>query len=912
MKRTMIKKTVLVTSIVGVLLGAVSCISFKMKDMTTANVSGEATKRKPANDYTLSPAVMSFLQTDPFSKDGYDHNIDGSYQNRTFQFGGGLSAEEMVKELAGREIWFKSAPNERFHTYFFPQKMNVPIAWNKILHARGHDQRFQVWGLINDPDCCVPGQECRNRGMKFNGRDVTMEDTYGWEYCQGDEALLNALKGNGTWRDPACDHPIIKESDALDQKPRENRCELAFGNPTGAVGYRKFPNPKFNAKNWQRIGGWESYEGKFTEQQIDASIEPPFRVAKSCASCHAAFDPLNPPTDMKNPTWRNIKGETGNQYINVSAILGSGAKHDSLEYQMFVHSRAGAVDTSAIPIDFVNNAGTINAVINFPQRPKFEERVTRWVNEESCSGSASECQVITYPNGQKKYWKKVVNQPMQVMHILKGGEDNVGADLAVQRVYANIGMCAEQCWSNHLTNIRELDAARRGFGQTPFQIAQCRQDCASWRANEDRVGDILTYLLSRRPTDLKDAVASQAPAEARPQELEKFIHARYNAPAGVNLIGKGREVFAKNCAQCHSSQNENKNDLATVEDFLGKDFFATKTLENGEMLREDWMGNDKSTRADQVGTFRCRSLHSNHVAGHVWEQFSSDTYKRRENVFTDARGNKISGGRGYYRNISLLNVWAHAPFGHANAIGPELCGDVADRKNNFWRTTVETNAGGPADQMNQVSSATKYTCEAKFDPSVEGRLKLFEASLDEILTPSSQRRKKVARMDDVVRFPLGINLNLFNYSTPMYLEFPKGSVVNAFGSLDIKSLANDLLGAMPYYMAWVRADQNGKAAARESYNQFWRTRIPDATAARDLAETSFGTIEVFKQMATPQIQKNLQQFMQSIRSGENQRLQTYFRYYSNCDANYENLGHDFGTQLSQEDKTALKAFMATL
>ena len=32
-----------------------------------------------------------------------------------------------------------------------------------------------------------------------------------------------------------------------------------------------------------------------------------------------------------------------------------------------------------------------------------------------------------------------------VHHILKGGEDSIGALEAVQRVYFNIGSCSEQC-----------------------------------------------------------------------------------------------------------------------------------------------------------------------------------------------------------------------------------------------------------------------------------------------------------------------------------------------------------------------------------------------------------------------------------------------------------------------------------
>ena len=38
--------------------------------------------------------------------------------------------------------------------------------------------------------------------------------------------------------------------------------------------------------------------------------------------------------------------------------------------------------------------------------------------------------------------------------------DSIGALGAIQRVYFNIGSCAEQCWVNHLTDLRQLDPQR--------------------------------------------------------------------------------------------------------------------------------------------------------------------------------------------------------------------------------------------------------------------------------------------------------------------------------------------------------------------------------------------------------------------------------------------------------------------
>ncbi len=887
-----------------------------------SNQHKEASYRTPAADTTAyanqyDGELGAYLANDPFSRDGYDHNQDGTYTNRKFQFGKTLSKEQEIKELAGREIWFKSAPNERFHTYYFPQKLNSPIAWYKVLRADRHDKRFMSWGLINDPDCCVPGKNCKEKGLKYHGGEPTMQDTYGWEYCAGDEALLDAVKNKTAWRDPACDNPVVKAADALDvdgagrQRPRESRCELAFGNPTGAIGYRKFPNPRFNAARWEKIGGWEGFEKRMTEAEIDASIEPPFRVGKACSSCHAAFDPLNPPLDINNPGWHNVKGETGNQYINISSVLGSGAKENSIEYQMFVHARAGTVDTSAVPHDFVNNPGTINALINIEQRPKFDEVVSRWDNVASCN-PGPDCQKITYKDGGVKFWQYRKNKKMQVMHILKGGEDSVGADLAAQRVYVNIGMCAEQCWVNHLNNLRELDPAQRGFQQTPFNIAQCRQDCASWRANEDRIGDVFDYILSRRPTDLKDSTLfSKVPAQTRDAKLAEFLDNRYG---GSGLVATGAQVFAQNCAQCHSSQNTNKNDMSNDNgSFENVDFFAKTTLaKSGEVIRADWMGNDKSTDVATVGTYKCRSLHSNHMTGHVWEQFASETNRARPAVLTGIRSEKLGGGRGYYRNISLLNLWAHAPFLHNNSVGPEICGYDSDVAYNPWRSTIDGR---------QTDPQKKFQCDGKFDPSTEGRLVLFEKSVDELLTPPQNRRKKVALTDTPIRFPLAMSLNLMKTAEPLFIDFPVGISVTQLASFEIKAFSSDLMGASVAYEPYLKASEikdakqreTAKTAAWNNFYKYWLSRTNnDPVSAKELAETSLGTFEAFRGLAGLDIKEKTAAYMKQFGAGQNQRLYTYLKYYSGCDANQENGGHEFGTALSAEEKTALKAFLATL
>ncbi|WP_204936332.1 hypothetical protein, partial [Pseudomonas fluorescens] len=159
----------------------------------------------------------------------------------------------------------------------------------------------------------------------------------------------------------------------------------------------------------------------------DGAIEPPFLIGTACGSCHIAFDPLNPPADPANPKWENIKGLVGNQYSRISEIMVSGMPSNTLEWQMFAHARPGASDTSAIPTDQLNNPGTINALINIAKRPTFaDEQVLKWRKVEACGDDRDETRCWCEPGRDGKCWKKSL-APETVHHILKGGEDSIGA-----------------------------------------------------------------------------------------------------------------------------------------------------------------------------------------------------------------------------------------------------------------------------------------------------------------------------------------------------------------------------------------------------------------------------------------------------------------------------------------------------
>ena len=785
-------------------------------------------------------------------------------------------------ERAGRHIWyFATAGNSRFYAYTFPQRTGVLIDWHRVLRADEREDRFKAWGLINDPGCCAPGSP--------NCPAKHPDETFGFEYCVGDDVLLKFVGKNG-YRDPACDFKdapldakdIHSKEGKLDQ--RHSSCDLAFGTSSGALGIRKFPNPRFDKEKWLKLNGslgsWDGYSKKLSNNSknsdsrvsrlADGSIEPPFLIGTSCGSCHIAFDPLNPPTDTANPKWENIKGAIGNQYSRMSEMLTSGMPMDSVEWQVFSHARPGTNDTSAIATDQVNNPGTINALINVAQRPTFkDEEIWRWRKVASCAAGAPEEACWCEPSRDGKCWEKKLEKENGVHHILKGGEDSIGALEAIQRVYFNIGSCSEQCWVNHFSDLRQLDSQQRNFGQTPFDIGQCRRDCPNFRAIEDRLPNIFGFLTSKetKATDLLDA---RARAKSNAGYAYESLIGDLETQFGNGAVERGRVVFAENCARCHSSIPE-----SVGNEFKNRDF--RKLAANG--MREDWLGNDQPTKATEVGTYRCRALHSNHLAGHIYQQYGSETLRKQapDPNIKEAH----DGGRGYFRNVSLLNLWAHAPFMHNNAIGPELCGQPSNKKNDFYRFRYVDSKSGNFPLLAEDKQPACWP----FDPSVDGRFKLYVESMNQLLNPDS-RGKKITRFNFPVALDFGPKLWDGKAEKQIFglkLEIPAGTAAGTLGSFQHKLFVNDL----------VLAKKDRAALEKKLIAQFG-----DADG-KSLAAALVSTVDLILRDPAGMI----------ATVGKNPKI---LEAYSSCTADIENDGHRFGESLPAPDKNALIAFLATL
>lgn len=804
-------------------------------------------------------------------------------------------------ECNGRRIWYNATGgNERFYTYTFPQRVGVTPDWFRVLRTDRRDGRFEAWGIINDPSCCVPGSpDCPAKSPA---------ETFGFDWCPGDtEMLAHLANPKSEYRDPAC---ALRDAE-LDRKDphtkggtldqRQSACDLRFGTSTGALGIRKFPNPRFNIEKWLKVNGndrstWEGFarfmgpakDGKaktppsdsLVSKLLDASVEPPFLIGTSCGSCHIAFDPLDPPRNPARPEWTNIKGLVGNQYTRMSEVLGSGLSPRSLEFQMFAHARPGVTDSSAIPNDQVNNPGTVTPMFNLSQRPVFAgQRIVKWRKAAACAPGAKETKCWCEPGRDAKCWEhderiddkttvRIAGEALVldgVHSILKGGEDSIGVLEAMQRVYLNIGSCGEQCWTNHFADYRQLDPTMRNFAQSPVSIGQCRRDCPNFRAVEDRLPNVLDFLLSKEAdaNDLQQARNRERERAGLPPYTGTDLVADLEREFGRGAVARGAGVFARNCAGCHSSIPGNRRAKDSTEPAPD---FAAPSATHPRHVRADFMGSDEPKAADVIGTYRCRALHSNHMKDNLYSEYSSENVKARAPV-TKLR-EKADGGRGYFRVPSLINVWATAPFMHNNAIGPELCAKSQDGRRGFDRYVDGTRECVP------------------YDPSVEGRYALFKRSVDELLHPE-KRGTKTTLTNEEVQLDLGIRSWDGNAEKPILafqLSIPQGIHSGFLAGFRHKLFALDYLESLRTPSR--QASASDKAYIPEIKDIFIETAV-DAGATG---------VPVDKRFTNAMLARK--DFLRE-------------RYWS-CMQDVENEGHTFGKDLPEADKRALTAFLATL
>ena len=621
----------------------------------------------------------------------------------------------------GGQHWFAEWQGER-PWGFAPIPQAAPPPCDQP-QPTGYDAESCRYGnsLFKDLEKTDPAKAAAARERVRRGRDVWFKGTFGNQ----DEIYLHFSRTtpNGIadiwypWLDTRerkhrfTKYGVINDPDCTEGDASTywwDKCPDPHS--SGVLGYRKYYADPLKDDSGKVV--FDPYTAPYEADELRKNKR--FVVGHPCVQCHVGFDPTHPPANPNEPEWENLSATIGNQHINQPTMFFQGAPEDSLARIALGAGRVGTIDTSLVANDFMNNPGTQNNIMDFQNRRVFTHRMKDPVTGEIREGLTQ--------------------------NVLKGGEDSVGDHLALIRVYVNIGMCTEECWTPNFPTPGSFfgDKAK----QKPFRIAQCAKDCEPWNYADAKMDDLAAFLVTGGPTYLLDAVDADGKAGS--------------AFVDVSKVPAGRKVFARECASCHSTKVAPENLRADREalarfyeghvfgreaswplefeaaerespEFVARHLvqdaktgtlrpkqFASTATHGGEVFGQDWLGNDEPTPFNIIGTNQCRAMHDNHNEGHIWEEFSSEDYKQRPSpgsvpqvvnrMFPLVGGLKwgekeITGGPGYLRNISLLSVWATSPFLHNNAVG-------------------------------EVS----YLADGKtLDTTVAGRIKQFEMAFDELM-----------------------------------------------------------------------------------------------------------------------------------------------------------------------------------
>lgn len=427
------------------------------------------------------------------------------------------------------------------------------------------------------------------------------------------------------------DEPVEPEPTDIDPN--------VYGRPTGIMGFRLFPNPDFDEAAKKKWDAKRFYEDP--DYAVSPKLIRPYRVGVSCGSCHIAFNPTRPPDDPVNPRWENLASAIGNQYIREGRVFANNVKEGGLFWEMLKAQPPGTSDTSRIATDHINNPNVINPIFELGAR-------LATAHEEDISGES-----LLLPSVEKH---------MKVPHVLKDGADSVGVPGATLRVYINIGMYSQHWLQQHNALIGLKP-------QQPFEISTAQKNSVYWLATQEKFTNIAKFFTRLKPMRLEAAPGGKA-----------------YLTGDAEVLKRGKLAFADTCATCHSS----KRPPAEAD---AESWFSQAVLKD-DFAEGNFFSDETRYPLTKIKTNAARAMGTNATKGHIWANFSSDTYKALPSVgelefynpYTETTENlkAPAGGPGYYRTPSLISLWSSAPFLHNNALG-KFTGDpsVAGRMEAF-------------------------------------------------------------------------------------------------------------------------------------------------------------------------------------------------------------------------------------
>jgi hypothetical protein len=653
----------------------------------------------------------------PAAGDDYFHDMDGGIP---------LTPDE----IKGRNTWIVwTGGNDRFWDKISVNSVGS-LDFLKTLSSypglpASRDNRWTYLGLVNEP-CFTKatGPDPKHWGLWLDQR----------------------VTGPGCPADPFEDeqkYPGVK----IGARGKNMPAGSFYGWASGIVGLRLFPNPEFDEKAAARWDAGKYYKDPSYYQS--KNLVKPYRVGMSCGFCHVGPNPIRPPADAEQPKWENLSSNVGAQYFWIGRIFDWDGDQSSFFWQLFHASEPGTLDTSLVSTDNIDNPRTMNAV--YLLRPRLERALL--AGKETLSGGGLNNkqfnEFVKSDDPQYGWLDKFFRAPDTVWspRVLKDGSDSVGGLGALNRVYLNIGLFSEE-WTLHFN---PLIGGKR---TSPIEIAVARKNSSYWLATEQQTVDMaLFFLKSTDAKKLKDAPGSQP---YLPDEKK---------------LQRGKEVFAEQCARCHSSKLpgipadrdpgscSGPNYMTCWNSYWGwtkTDEFKTKMREivlRKDFLDDNFLASEFRVPVTLLGTNACSPLATNAIRDNIWDNFSSETYKDLPSVGTITYYHPMTGeprqfpmpagGRGYTRPASLVSLWSTAPFLLNNTVG-----------------------------------------EFQEQPSVEARMKSFQDSITQMLWPEKRAQDPVIG-SLMPHAPNGLPLPsaIARTTVTSYLRVPRGYLPDALQDL---------------------------------------------------------------------------------------------------------------------------------
>jgi hypothetical protein len=580
-----------------------------------------------------------------------------------------------------------------------------------------------------------------------------------------------------------------------------------------------------------------------TSIHSDPKLVRPFRVTMSCGFCHVAQHPLNPPLRDDEPEWENLSSIIGAQYWDPRPAFGNLLKRESFLYHFLKSQAPGTIDTSLVSTDHINNTNVINPIFDVPSRlVRAMEKPTETQDSVNLLlPSIEDPETSNNPKGKirERHFPMVLGpgeDSVGVFGALARVPLNIGVfseewmrtgnlvlGYTPQRPHQiAVGRANSVYWNVNEKYRVPYMAAFFELGKTG-NVAKSTAPMKLKDAMEIVRDPDGKPVLDAEGKPSREPVGSKVFAEDSKKLAELAEAAKTKAGGSETKFPVGRDVFLDNCAICHSSKLPQGFDLRferqistswdkapappigqppiytlpmeythwnefrqspAMADFRDRiHAIAGETPETGkedEFIKNNFLSNELRIPITLTGTYSGRAMATNGTAGHVWDNYSSQTFKNLKSVGDiryfnpfrpDAAAVKFDpfgtndqyndgrafGGPGYFRPATLISIWATAPFFHNNALGI-------------------------------------YT----HDPSVKGRLLAFDDAIRKLLWNSERPHHKRGDFTYVPPGDLrGISPSAVNdpgyiYRLPVdtYVEFQpgfipliiKGLLVGTFGS----------------------------------------------------------------------------------------------------------------------------------